>query len=170
MADIKENPNLISKKMMSSIANTGNKMRPLVSEIFTKVNNAKDKSKKIAVLQENDSQNLRMLLKGAFDPNVIWELPNGIPPYKKNDAPIGTEHTYLLDEAKKLWHFVKGGNPGLAKARKENMFIQLLEGLSGEESEVMINIKDNKLNQAYKGLTANLVKEAFGWNDNFNKN
>lgn len=170
MADIKENPNLIPKKNMAAIASTGSKMRPLVSEIFTKVNNAKDKPKKIAVLQEYDSQNLRMLIKGAFDPNVMWDLPDGTPPYKRNDAPTGTEHTYLLDEAKKLWHFVKGGNPGLSKTRKESMFIQLLENLHGDESEVMINIKDKKLNQVYKGLTANLVKEAFGWNDNFNKN
>ena len=47
------------------------------------------------------------------------------------------------------------------------MFIQVLENLSKEEATLLINIKDNKLNKAYKGLTANLVKEAFGWNDEF---
>ena len=35
----------------------------LISEILTKVNNAKDKPKKIAVLQEYDSPSLRMILK-----------------------------------------------------------------------------------------------------------
>ena len=34
---------------------------PLMSEILTKVNNAKTKDKKIAVLKENDSEPLRML-------------------------------------------------------------------------------------------------------------
>ena len=47
------------------------------------------------------------------------------------------------------------------------MFIQVLENLSKEEALLLINIKDKKLNRVYKGLTANLVKEAFNWNDNF---
>ena len=57
--------------------------------------------------------------------------------------------------------------PGLSKTRKETMFIQVLENLSKEEANLLINIKDKKLNKIYKGLTANLVKEAFDWNDNF---
>ena len=46
----------------------------LISEILTKVNNAKDKAKKIQVLKDNDSSALRMILKGAFDPNIKWAL------------------------------------------------------------------------------------------------
>ena len=106
-------------------------------------------------------------MKGAFDPSIKWDLPTGTPPYKANEAPLGTQHTWLADESKKLWHFLVGGNPGLSKTRKETMFIQVLENLSKEEALLLINIKDKKLNRVYKGLTANLVKEAFNWNDNF---
>ena len=60
---------------------------PLLHEVLTKVNNAKDKPKKIEVLKSNDSVPLRQILKGAFDPKIIWELPEGTPPYKENDAP-----------------------------------------------------------------------------------
>ena len=49
------------------------------------------------------------------------------------------------------------------------MFIQMLEGLHASDAEVLIAVKDDKLNNTYKGLTANLVKEAFGWDDNFSK-
>ena len=35
---------------------------PLLSEVLTKVNNAKTKDKKIAVLKENDSEALRMVI------------------------------------------------------------------------------------------------------------
>ena len=31
-------------------------------------------------------------------------LPTGLPPYKANKAPVGTQHTWLADESKKLWH------------------------------------------------------------------
>ena len=47
------------------------------------------------------------------------------------------------------------------------MYIQVLENLSKEEAILLNNIKDKKLNKVYKGLTANLVKEAFNWNDEF---
>ena len=163
-----DNPNLISKKQMSSWATTaGKSSKATYHEILTRVNNAKDKPKKLKILRDYDSESLRMLMKGAFDPKIQWDLPNGTPPYKANEAPTGTQHTWLADESKKLWHFLVGGNPGLSKTRKETMFIQVLENLSKEEALLLINIKDKKLNKIYKGLTANLVKDAFGWNDEF---
>tara|TARA_B100000963_G_C22403125_1_gene569792 strand:+ start:233 stop:697 length:465 start_codon:yes stop_codon:yes gene_type:complete len=136
-------------------------------EILTKVNNAKDKPKKIEVLRKYDTNELRMFLKGAFDEKLEWLLPEGKPPYTPNEAPVGTEHTWLKQEVKRMFHFLKGGNPQLSQMKRDNMFIQMLEGLSSEEAELLIWAKDNELNKHYKGLTANLIKEAFGWNDDF---
>lgn len=141
----------------------------LISEILTKVNNAKDKAKKIQVLKDNDSSALRMILKGAFDPNIKWSLPSGTPPYMANEAPVGTEHTLLRNEAKRLWHFVEGADPETTKTQKETMYIQILEGLSKDEAQVLLDMKDKKLNKVYKGLSESVVKEAFGWNENFVK-
>ena len=45
----------------------------------------------------------------------------------------------------------------------------MLEGLSAEEATFLCVVKDKKVNNEYKGLTANLVKEAFNWDDNFMK-
>ena len=140
---------------------------PTVHEIFTKINNAKDKSQKIAVLKQFDNQAMRQLLKAAFDPKIKFDLPEGNPPYIKNEAPAGTEHTSLASEARKLYHFVVGGNNQITKLKKETMFIQMLEGLHGDDAEVLMAIKNKTLNNAYKGLTANLVKETFNWNDDF---
>lgn len=156
-------------RAMTASLRTDGSGQLLVHEIFLKVNNAKDKPKKIEVLKEHNSPELRMLLKGAFDPKIEWELPVGIPPFIKNDAPAGTEHTSLFTECKKLWHFVKGADTQTAKAKKEIMFIQILEGLQEKDAEALIAIKDKKLNTIYKGLTENMVKEAFGWNDDFVK-
>jgi hypothetical protein len=139
----------------------------LLSEILTKVNNAKDKPKKIEILQQNDSVSLRQILKGAFDPSIKWDLPEGIPPYKENDAPAGTEHTLLASETKRLWHFVTGADTKISKTKKETMFIQILEGLHADEAKLLVNVKDKSLNKVYKGLTDAVVKEAFGWNDNY---
>ena len=136
-------------------------------EILTKVNNAKDKPKKIEVLRKYDTNELRMFLKGAFDEKLEWLMPEGTPPYTPNEAPVGTEHTWLKQEVKRMFHFLKGGNPQLSQMKRDNMFIQMLEGLSDEEAKLLIWAKDNELNKHYKGLTANLIKEAFDWNDDF---
>ena len=136
-------------------------------EILTKVNNAKDKPKKLEVLRRYDTNELRMFLKGAFDSKLEWLLPEGKPPFKPNDAPVGTEHTWLKQEVKRMFHFLKGGNPQLSQMKRDNMFIQMLEGLCEEEAQLLIWAKDGELNKHYKGLTANLVKEAFDWNDDF---
>src|SRR5210317_838236 len=146
---------------------TAGSSAPLLHEILTKVNNAKDKPAKIAVLKKNDSVPLRQVIKGAFDPKIKWDLPEGVPPYKENDAPAGTEHTTLFTEARKLWHFVKGADPKLSKTKKEMMFIQLLEGLHEKDAELMIAVKEKELNKRYKDLTDAVVKEAFGWNEDY---
>jgi len=165
------NPNLISPKTMEAMASTAGSGRELFSEIFTKINNAKDKPKKIEVLRQYDSPGMRMILKGAFDPNIEWLLPKGTDvPYKVNDAPIGTEHTLLSQEARRLYLFTKGGDNTLTQNKRETLFIQMLEGLSAEEAKFLIAVVNKRVNNEYKGFTANLVKEAFNWNDNFMKN
>ena len=163
------NPNLISPKAMEAMASTAGAGRELISEIFTKINNAKDKPKKIEVLRQYDTPGMRMILKGAFDPKIEWDLPEGTPPYIANEAPAGTEHTYLEVEAKRLYNFAIGGNDQLNKIRKETLFIQMLEGLHADEAKVLIDVKNKSLNKTYKGLTSEMVKEAFGWNADFVK-
>ena len=169
MAEQQRNPNLMNPAMMKSTNTTsgiGENVQ-LMSEILTKVNNAKDKPKKIAILQQNASAPLKQVLKGAFDSSIVWDLPAGDPPYIANEAPIGTEHGLLRNEAKRLWHFVKGADNDLTKTQKETMFIQMLEGLHQDEAKVLLGMKNKSLNKMYKGLTESVVKEAFGWNDKF---
>ena len=47
------------------------------------------------------------------------------------------------------------------------MFFQMLEGLHESEAKLLINAKDKKLHQIYKGLSSNVVREAFGWDEDF---
>jgi len=139
----------------------------LFSEVLDKVHKAKTKAEKVATLIINDSSSLRMILKSSFDPKIEWVIPVGVVPYKKNDAPIGTEHTVLISEARKLWHFVKGADNDTTQPQKENMFIQMCEGLHETEAQLLCDAKDKKLHQVYKGLSKDVVREAFKWDENF---
>ena len=47
------------------------------------------------------------------------------------------------------------------------MFVQLLEHLHPDEADLLVAAKDKILHQRYKGLSKNVVMEAFDWNDEF---
>jgi hypothetical protein len=142
-------------------------MELLISEILDKVSKIKSKKDKVKFLQDNNTDSLRMVLKSAFDPKIKWLLPEGDVPYKRNDAPEGTEHSVLAYEARKLYHFMEGGNADITQGKRETMFIQMLEGLHESEADVLCAAKDKVLHQKYKGLSEPVVKEAFSWNDEF---
>ena len=140
---------------------------PLFSEILGKVSKLKTKKEKVAHLQQYNTDSLRMVIKASFDPKVKWALPFGEVPYRPNDAPEGTEHSMLSYEARKLYHFIEGGDNLISQNKRESMFVQMLEGLHPNEADVLIAAKDKILHQKYKGLSANVVREAFGWTEEF---
>ena len=135
--------------------------RLLLSEILRKVSNAKTKAEKIALLQKHNTNALRQVLIINFDDSVISMLPEGDVPYTPNDAPIGTDHTRLESEYKGLYRFVKGGQDKLPSLKRETMFVQLLEGLSAAEAELLCLAKDKKITSKYKRITKAVVQEAF---------
>ena len=139
----------------------------LFSEILDLVHKAKTKNKKVEILRGYNSDAFRMIIKASFDPNIVWVMPVGDVPFTPNDAPAGTEHTRLATEAKKLYRYIRGGDNVTPQFKKEQMFIQLLEGLHVSEAKLVCDIKDKNLHQTYKGLSANVVREAFGWDENF---
>ena len=139
----------------------------LFSEILDKVHKAKTKTQKINILREHNSEALRMIIKASFDPKIEWAVPEGSVPFKRNEAPAGTEHSVLAYESRKLWHFIKGADNATVQFKKEQMFIQMLEGLHESEADVLVAAKDKRLHQVYKGLSEPVVIEAFGWTENF---
>ena len=133
---------------------------PLLSEVLAKVSKQRTKAKKIQVLKENESLHLKSVLIWNFDDTVVSVLPEGPVPFDKNEAPAGTEHTYLAHEHKILYNFIKGGNDFLKPVKREQLFLQLLEGLHEDEAEVICLMKDKKLTDKYK-ITKAVVTEAF---------
>ena len=134
-------------------------MKLLMHEVLQKVSNAKTKKEKITLLEKFNTPALRMLFIINFDESVVSLLPPGKVPYQPNDAPVGTEHTNLQREARLLHHFFKGGS-NVKQAKRESMIIQMLEGLSSGEAEVLCLAKDKKIGKRWK-ITKACVTEAF---------
>ena len=134
-------------------------MKLLMHEILQKVSNAKTKKEKIALLKEYNTQALRSLFIINFDDTVVSLLPEGSVPYTPNDAPEGTEHTLLEKEARLLHHFFKGGS-NVSQVKREQMFVQMLEGLNAGEAEALVLAKDKRIGKRWK-ITKACVSEAY---------
>ena len=141
-------------------ANTKLPPNPFIFEILESANKQRKIDDRIDVLKEYRNEALVSILIWNFDDTVVSVVPEGDVPYERNEVPVGTDHTSLRKEWKNLFHFVKGGNDTLSPIRRETMFIQILEGLHPEESEILILIKDKKLSSKFK-LTKEVVSEAF---------
>ena len=132
----------------------------LLTEILQKVSSAKTKKEKVELLQEYNSQGLRSLLIINFDDSLEFLLPEGEVPYTPNDAPAGTEHTRLTQEYRGLYRFFKGGDASIKGMRREQLFVQLLEGLHADEANLLVYACNNYIQSKYR-ITKAVVAEAF---------
>ena len=132
----------------------------LLTEILQKVSSAKTKKEKVDLLQEYNNNGLRSILIINFDESLKFLLPEGEVPFKANDAPAGTDHTRLDHEYKGLYRYFKGGDSSLKSMRREQLFVQLLEGLHKDEAEMLVLACNKELQSKYR-ITKQAVSEAF---------
>ena len=134
-------------------------MAVALPKIFAEIAKAKNKEEKKGILLKyRQNGALREVLKYAFHPDIKFLLPPGNPPYESS-VDESENPTYLYGLLRKLYLFVDGGNPNLKSARREYLFVELLESIHPSEAELLLQIKDKKIK--CKGLTYNLVKETF---------
>lgn len=132
----------------------------LLFEIFEKFNKQKTDDKRKLVLQENLGYELLTALQANFRPEIVFDLPLGAPPYKKDEsvdpgASLNRTRTVLQEFPLLL----KNGSK-LNAIQKEMKFIGMLESVNVKEAEILILIKDKALSTKYPKLTAEFVKEA----------
>ena len=161
---------------------------PFIFEVLQVICKQRSKAKKIEALRKFDHPALRTILIWNFDTSLVSMLPEGEVPYastgeqtafsgqlsdKIGDAvnkmnEIGSQslgsqdqgRTSIRKEYKIFYNFLKGGNDGLSKMRRETMFINLLQGLHPLEAEILCLCKDKKLDTKYK-LTQAIIAEAY---------
>jgi len=128
-----------------------------VAEILKKASEITDENQRIDWLRKNNSVALESMLRGAYDPKIVWLLPEGAPPYKANDL-VDQQHR-LYAEARKLYLFIEGGNPNLKQLRREALFIELLETVDPDDAKLLLAVKEKHI--PYPGVTKEVVTKAF---------
>ena len=147
--------------------------KTLISEVLQRVSNAKTKTKKIEILQEYKSPALTKILLCNFSKRIKFVFPDGETPYRPLDRPKGVDHQLLYTEHRMLEKFItktvngvtffgcsNNTRPMMQQLKKENLWIQILESLHPEESQVLDLVKDKKLTSRYK-ITKQNVIDAF---------
>ena len=132
--------------------------KKMISEVLEQAALCKSQEERSEFLKENYSIPLITILRGGFDDSVVWNLPKGEPPYRKDDAPKGYELSNLYKQQRRFTYFVKGGKgDAMTDIKREHLFISVLESLHSSEAELVIAMKDKKLTGRYKGITQKLI-------------
>ena len=134
----------------------------LVHEILQKTSAMESQEAKMAFLKQHNSLELRDVLRGSFDDSIQWNLPLGKPTYDGRLSREGLSSSSLKLKIKIFHYFVKGGQgDALKSAKRENMFLQILETIHPQDAELVIAMKDKKLETLYPGITRDLVKQTW---------
>ena len=127
----------------------------LVYEVIEKAGSAKKKADKINILKKNDTWALKDILRGTFDSKVVWNLPEGAPPYKPAEAHNAPSN--LLRRNTQFKYFAKGG-VDMNSIKRERMFIGLIESIHPKDAELVIAMINK---QKPTGISRSVVEEAF---------
>ncbi len=140
---------------------------PMVHELLEAVDSERTKAKKISLLKQHGDNAIKSVFIWNFDETVVSMLPTGAVPYQPVDSTQITNlgagvanRSTIRNKADTFYNFVKGGNNGLNKVKRETMFIGLLETLHPSEADLLILVKDKQLGTKYN-ITRELVSEAY---------
>ena len=156
---------------------------PFAFEILALASKQRTKVKKVEVLKKYEHDSLKSIFIWNFDETIVSVLPEGdVPFFGDNDMKTSTMSERIEDAIKqmngsslgaidqrystirkeytKFYNFIKGGNDTLNGIRRENIFVNLLEGLHPLEAEILCLCKDKNLESKYK-INKEIVSEAY---------
>lgn len=174
------------KKTTTSSSVQVEKLPPnaLVFEILQLVSKQRTNQKKVEILKEYEHDALKAIFIWNFDETVVSLLPPGDVPYfgdnsmktstiserideavKQMDSKgslgaIDQRHSTIKKEYTKFYNFIKGGNDSMNGIKRENIFINILEGIHPLEAEILCLVKDKRLQEKYK-ITKEIVSQAY---------
>ena len=131
-----------------------------VHEIFSAVSAERTNAKKVEILQQYNENFIKSILIWNFDDTIISVLPGGEVPIQSKEDAEKNPSSNIRKEWTKFYNFVKGGNDGMNRLRKETMFINLLESFHPGEAEILCLVKDKKLQTKFN-ITKELVTESY---------
>lgn len=102
------------------------------------------------------AQLIASFLHLSMNEKVVWLLPEGDPPYKPAEH---DEWGILAKESRRMNIFLQGGGyDDMRPAKREKIFIEVLESVHADDAKLLLLLKDKKLPE---GLDAKSIAKAF---------
>lgn len=132
-----------------------------VYNILKEADAIKDEKARIEFLHANKTTALKTLLDYGFNRSLKFDLPEGIPPFKKFEQ--DNLEGRLLQEAKGLYRFLAPprGLPELKRNRKEKLFMDVLEAVDPDDAILLCHIKDKNIPNLFKNINRRVVNKAW---------
>lgn len=101
---------------------------------------------------------LAIVFAHAYIPAAKFKLPDGDPPYNKEERKPGMTSSDLLYAIRRhrFSYFV---DSAIDQRKREQLFIMLLETVCNDEAKVLLAVKDQKLDLLYPNLTYDLLEQ-----------
>ena len=138
---------------------------PSIVEILKLVEETKGKQSKVDILKTfNERNDVKYALKAAFDPRVVFTLPEGLPDgfvVGDPDTPNGAMDMAperFIRVFKRMQYWVEGGSAQASQAKREEIYLNTLRSLEKSEAEFLIAIKDKTM--PFKSVTKEICELA----------
>ena len=129
-----------------------------ISEILSKISKEQDPVRRESMLAAQIKNNgVIQILRLAYDHTLVFNLPEGDPPYKPCD--YLDQQSMLYNSLKTMYLYINEGNPKVPTAKKEKLFINMLESLDPEDAKLLLAVKAKRL--PYDNITEELVRKIF---------
>lgn len=130
-------------------------------ELLKEVDDAKTRQAKILTLHKYSDKQLKAFLSYVFDPNIKWLVPEGAPPYTPSTEDANMLRGRIWQDFRILQHFTSvGPYPHMKPAKREELFIGLLQTIHPDDAKLLLYVKDNRA-LPFKSIDRALIKEAF---------
>jgi len=138
---------------------------PSVVEILGLVEETKGKQSKVDILKQFTGRNdVKYALKAAFDPRVVFTLPDGLPDgfvVGDPDTPEGAMDMAperFIRVFKRMQYWVEGGSAQASQSKREEIYLNTLRSLEKSEAEFLVAIKDKTM--PFKSVTKEICELA----------
>ena len=138
---------------------------PSIVEILGLVEETKGKQSKVDILKQFVGRNdVKYALKAAFDPRVVFTLPDGLPDgfvVGDQDTPEGAMDMAperFIRVFKRMQYWVEGGSAQASQSKREEIYLNTLKSLEKSEAEFLVAIKDKTM--PFKSVTKEICELA----------
>ncbi len=132
----------------------------LYSETLQDFENATTKEERVDILKKNSNPHFKTFLALFLNPKLEFDVE--VPNYRSAVEPAGLNFTYLDQEMRRMYLYIKN-HPvrpaGLTKKKQQDQLVVTLESLHKDEAELLVKILTKSLK--VKNLTPKLVKEVY---------